>query len=542
MIKNKRSPITVAAVSVISLSLAIAGCSTNDSNSGSSPDASASTTTPKKKGNISVAVHDRSNVPPEQGTIDKNWATDWINANGPVNVKFVPIPRSSDTSKYNTLFAAGDVPDIVWSYDSEFKGRLINQQEVMALDEAIEKYSKPYKQLLASNPGLKKLTTHSDGHIYQIGRINGLQPNHALFIRTDWLQKLNLQIPQTTDELLQVAKAFATQDPDGNGKQDTYGIALSGISGNQIDYMFGNIGNVSKDGKLVNDWERKEAALAFKKQAFDAGIVDKDFLNDKDGSKAKQAWVTGKLGFYADNISIFGGVQTFTTLKQNNPAAQVAVIPLPKSKFGQFSGAIIPPIQVVGVVNADAKDPQAVVQYIDFLSEKSTMVKLAYGDINAEHTLTKDGYPQLKELNNPKFSWTGDLNILMSTINFGSQAAYLNSLKPEANPVDKEWIALYKQAQQAYLSADRPWPGVTWNEFLPALPNDLQTINSNTSQMGDFFSKAIVSGTSYSVDKAIKDARDLWDKAGGRDIDTWWGKWYDENKDKVYLTKDLYSK
>lgn len=38
-----------------------------------------------------------------------------------------------------------------------------------------------------------------------------------MFIRQDWLDNLNLEIPTTMEELKAVAKAFTEQDPDGNG-------------------------------------------------------------------------------------------------------------------------------------------------------------------------------------------------------------------------------------------------------------------------------------------------------------------------------------
>ncbi|MEU8889941.1 sugar ABC transporter substrate-binding protein [Streptomyces sp. NPDC048442] len=47
----------------------------------------------------------------------------------------------------------------------------------------------------------------------------------ALLIRKDWRQKLKLGAPKTWDDFAAMAKAFTTQDPDGNGKQDTSGLA-----------------------------------------------------------------------------------------------------------------------------------------------------------------------------------------------------------------------------------------------------------------------------------------------------------------------------
>lgn len=47
----------------------------------------------------------------------------------------------------------------------------------------------------------------------------------ALLIRKDWREKLKLRAPQSWDDLAAMAAAFTTRDPDGNGKQDTYGLA-----------------------------------------------------------------------------------------------------------------------------------------------------------------------------------------------------------------------------------------------------------------------------------------------------------------------------
>ena len=52
-----------------------------------------------------------------------------------------------------------------------------------------------------------------------------------LWIRTDWLDNLGLKAPTTMDELLEVARAFRYDDPDGNGQDDTWGIGFpEGIS------------------------------------------------------------------------------------------------------------------------------------------------------------------------------------------------------------------------------------------------------------------------------------------------------------------------
>ena len=70
--------------------------------------------------------------------------------------------------------------------------------------------------------------------MYEVGKVKEAVTQHMLLlIRTDWLKKLNLSMPTTTEELMAVAKAFAEQDPDGNGKKDTYGMNMSTIRNKQ---------------------------------------------------------------------------------------------------------------------------------------------------------------------------------------------------------------------------------------------------------------------------------------------------------------------
>ncbi|WP_135557373.1 type 2 periplasmic-binding domain-containing protein [Paenibacillus cymbidii] len=52
-------------------------------------------------------------------------------------------------------------------------------------------------------------------------------PYRSYYIRKDWLDKLGLAIPQSYDDYVKVLKAFRNNDPDGNGKKDTYGFTTA---------------------------------------------------------------------------------------------------------------------------------------------------------------------------------------------------------------------------------------------------------------------------------------------------------------------------
>ncbi|MBC9728863.1 sugar ABC transporter substrate-binding protein [Streptomyces sp. TRM68367] len=54
----------------------------------------------------------------------------------------------------------------------------------------------------------------------------------TLFVRKDWREKLGLPRPKTWQDTLALAKAFATRDPDGDGRKDTYGMVVPGSAQN----------------------------------------------------------------------------------------------------------------------------------------------------------------------------------------------------------------------------------------------------------------------------------------------------------------------
>lgn len=51
------------------------------------------------------------------------------------------------------------------------------------------------------------------------------------YLRTDWLDALDYDIPQNLDELYEVSKAFAFNDPNGNGENDEYGMSINRRTG-----------------------------------------------------------------------------------------------------------------------------------------------------------------------------------------------------------------------------------------------------------------------------------------------------------------------
>ncbi|UJF34294.1 extracellular solute-binding protein [Paenibacillus hexagrammi] len=312
------------------------------------------------------------------------------------------------------------------------------------------------------------------------------------------------------------------------------------------------------NGKLVFGWERLQASLDFKKKLYDAGIVDKDYLTDGKGDKAKQDFVTGKLGMWGANGA---DIASFKTLKKNNPNAEIAALALPSTSFGQFSPLISQPVQMISVVNAKAKDPEAVIQFVDFMnSDKvSSVINLSLekgaGLEGVHYKVGSSGCrePIDLEKNKKELSYLGDFTVYTKNTDPSDKCSNTNltlhpiepSIKTEANVADyelnKQFAAAYQSAFDAYLDKSRPMIGVISGSYLPALPQDMALNQTNGYKaILDILSKSVISGSSYPSDKAIKDSQAVWATSNGANIETWMADWFVKNKDKVLLTKDYY--
>ncbi|GIP16466.1 lipoprotein LipO [Paenibacillus montaniterrae] len=500
-----------------------------------------------KRGKITSTVYDRGNIPNGMGTIEDNLWTKWINENGPNDVKFTAVPRWESSQKLNVLFASGSAPDLIFEFGTSIRNTLFDQKQLLPLDELIENHSTVYKAMLEKYPQLKKAGTKSDGKLYEVGRINEVYPLVSLFIRQDWLDELGLDMPKTTEEMIAVAKAFTEQDPDRNGQDDTYGIAAVhfGDTAGIIRYMYNaNFVNVDENNELQFGLENMKLATQFRRDLYEAGVMDKDFLTDKDGSKAKQDFLNGKVGIMGWMTNDYTSFSTkeLDTLMKNAPEAKLAIVPLPETPVGRYTMVWNNPIQMTAVVNARAKDPEAVIREIDFLANNETGKVFKYGLEGVHYEIGENGCPVTidEETYKNEVSWNSDYGMLYSRLEDG-KCGYTEAFFDENVPSQKEGLRLFKEAREVYMEKIPVGEGITHSEHMPQLPKDLQTKMSNLStQINDLFTKSIIGGSKYTVEQAMTEVTELWDTQGGKDIEAWYLDWWSKEKENVLVWDDFY--
>jgi putative aldouronate transport system substrate-binding protein len=547
---NSKSRLMMLVVVAMLISILVACGQGNENNSSNKNNENKATDSandagkqePKEKAKITVSTYDTGQIPPEEGTFEDNRWTKWINENGPVEVDFVSIPRQNSVEKFNTLFAAGDLPDLILEYDANFMHSLYEQKQLLPLDDLIEK-STEYKKMLEDHPILRQLGTKDDGKLYQIGVFSGaLQAQHYMLIRKDWLDKLNLAVPTTTDELFEVVKAFSTMDPNGNKQADEFGISFSSAGSVMIQQMFGAIDWVLKDGELVKDFDRYQDAFDYMKRIYDGGYVDKDFLTDNGAKKAEQDWATGKLGIFLANVTSATNAKLHETLLTNQPEAVIVPIELPKSKYGQFAPLLVAPVNMTGGINAQADNPEAVMEYIDFIAKSETAHVLKDGleGVNYDKIegCAQNVTPEQQDLYQKQLRWTHNYwQMIHSKIDM---IECDNRLGPNPTAASKSHFEL-KQQYEIYTNGKYDMAFYTIPKYMPQLPKELALTEKNLkTPIDDFYKKSIVTGSSYTAEKATTEAKALWAKGGGEKLEEWYKSWYQENKDSGIFANNIY--
>lgn len=229
-----------------------------------------------------------------------------------INVNYAWTVKGNETSdaylqKINVTLASGELPDVVLVNPSQLK-QLVDSEMVEDMTQYYNDYASEQLKQYMSVEGTGNIDSVTfDGKMMAIPETVAMnEGTQYLWIRNDWLKKLNLQPPKTMDDVLKIAEAFTTKDPDGNGKNDTFGLPVtkdlySGCMGTEGFFAgyhaYPNMWVEDGSGKLVWGSTLPETKVALQKLAdmYKSGQIDKEF-GVKDGGKVAETVIAGKFG------------------------------------------------------------------------------------------------------------------------------------------------------------------------------------------------------------------------------------------------------
>lgn len=307
------------------------------------------------------------------------------------DIKWTWILDADYTDKISTMIAGGTLPEIVIlkSLDSN---TVLNCRAGAFWD--LTDYLKDYENLSRINETVLN-NTMIDGRVYGIPRTRTLM-RHGITYRKDWLEKVGLKVPANLEEFRQVLEAFTFDDPDGNGKNDTYGLVSTKVSTgfDTIGMWFGAPNGWGEDGSgnlqpafLTDEYFE---SMKWIKQLYDDGILNQDFAT-LENSGVKDAFKAQQVGVFLSDADEANAFKTyFESQNMDVPMTVSAAIEGPGGKAAPptdgFAGILA--ISKNAVKTED--DLKRCLTFLDKLNDEYASNLLNWGIEGVDYTKNDD--------------------------------------------------------------------------------------------------------------------------------------------------------
>lgn len=336
---------------------------------------------------------------------------DMFKANN-LELDYTVVERDQYASILNATLAGSEIPDFFFAASMSNADiiNLIENGMLLDINEALKYSAGPAAKEFAEG-GMyevsRQLHTYVDGGMYSFGNVSKqfsvdtetfgghaiVGNNCAMLVRQDWLDKLGLAMPTTTDEVINVLKAFQENDMNGNGL---------------------------KDERIVIDWD-----TTFNGVAGWFGLAPHDFQADRVNQKAVvpvlqpgyvpyvkflRELVDNGLAYLADEVAYYNGGNSdgdlLNTIMQNDCAAMYYGAALADHAFQSADAVytVMPLIQAVEgiepILNASVgykvwsrwcfsskADPKAVAAFLDTICTQEYAKWITFGIENETYTV-----------------------------------------------------------------------------------------------------------------------------------------------------------
>lgn len=333
---KKRTVTTVSALILAAL-LGFSGCSISSSPTASKAEESAAESAAKENSGPGEAAKDgplSKYDPPIQvvtalsgldatvkDTDDSNpdnnvWSRAYKDELGIETQNLWAVNGAQADDKINLAIASNEIPDIFRVKPIQFQ-QMANAGMLEDISAVYENYAGDFMKDVMTRPGSDTALKASsqDGKIYGLPYfLNMTDDTRVVYIRGDWMKKLNIPEPKTFDDLINIVKQFKDQDPDGNGADDTFGLALDSKIFDSTSGVFKTLMNCMgaypfgwmQDGdKLVyglTQTEQMKHGLSKLAALYGEGYIQKDFASYSWDDKFAPDAMNNKIGI------IFGGL------------------------------------------------------------------------------------------------------------------------------------------------------------------------------------------------------------------------------------------
>lgn len=366
-----------------------------------------------------------------------------------ITIEFQHPAVGQTQEAFNLLLANADLPDIIeysWINYSGGPEKAIDDEVIISLNEIMDKYCPNLKAFLEANPEVDKMVKTDDGLYYCFPFIRGeakLMTSVGLMLRQDWLEELNLEVPETIDEWHDVLTAF--KEEKGAAAPFTYLYGSGYLTDNNpFAFAYGAPRSfyVGDDGRVhygaIDDGYREY--LQTMKQWMSEGLIDVD-LATLTGDQVTAKITNGSAGASFGYCGSGMGVWT-NSGQSTDPAYALISAPYPTvnkgdtPEFGQKDNDYV--ITGAAAISSSCENIEAAARLLDYAYSEEGHLLYNFGIEGESYEMT-DGKAIFTEkvMNNP------DLSLAQSLSGY-IRATYNGPFVQDGNYID-QYYALDSQ-------------------------------------------------------------------------------------------------
>ena len=406
-----------------------------------------------------------------------------------LTINFKQVSEAVGSDQYNLMIASGDMTDLIYESNcgamgatSVYNGgydKAIEDEVYVDLTDLIPEYAPNYWAIVSADENLRKDLTTDTGKLYSMGMIYD-QPQgvrEGPLVRSDLLADTGLDVPETTEDWMEVAAAMKS-----NGVEYPFGVSNGGdIRGGLFMNAFGTAGGHSykvdaATGELVYDGTSDELRefVEFFAEAFKAGYIYPDYAYQQMFDDSLQT---------AGRVALFGGMDRDLTNMKESYGLELQAVPMtypegyeaPKMTSYEYSMQRNSGMKNI-VITTNCEEPEKAVQFLDWFYSTEGAKVVNFGWVEGESYEVVDGVKQWLPFMTERDENLVNYEVIYS-LDEGPGLQYVN----KKSPVSADYVLEAKEIWLSYDASKAVYTGVPTLSFTAEESEDMGAVNSDIS-------------------------------------------------------------
>lgn len=395
-----------------------------------------------------------------------------------IDIEFEHPPAGQSNEKFNLMVASRTYADIIeYSWSGLYPGgtsRAIGDNIILPINDIMNEYAPNFAAILKGNKQFDKNCKTDTGLYFGFPVLKNTtyRTFGGMMLRSDWLSKLNLPVPETISEWETTLRAF---------KEKMGATAAYTADSNMLKIDMGGIGFLGAHGvgSGMYLWDEKvkfgpleegyKQFLILMNKWYEEGLLDNEFVSN--GSTALDSkMINGASGACHGFVGNTMG-KYLTATKTQNPSYNLVAAQFPVLNKGDepYFMERQPDVNAPqAVITTSCENPKIAAELLDYFYSNDGILLKNYGIEGVSYKFV-DGVPQYTDLilNNPK-----GLSV------FEAKAMYTRSTKPapgaELSVEISDATVLSNYIYETQREAIKTWTKFSENRLRTLMPSDLE--------------------------------------------------------------------